>query len=45
MNKFRKLGLIEYKGQLTVKAERLTEVVLNDDAESGDLNSDREHKP
>jgi CRP-like cAMP-binding protein len=45
MNKFRKLGLIEYKGQLTVKAERLTEVVLNDDAESGELNSDREHKP
>ena len=34
MNKFRKLGLIEYKGHLTVKAKRLTEVVLGDDSES-----------
>jgi len=43
MNKFRKLGLIEYKGQLTVKTDRLTEVVLNDDAESGDISSSRVH--
>jgi len=43
MNKFRKLGLIEYKGHLTVKAERLTEVVLNDDSEPGDGPSSREH--
>jgi CRP/FNR family transcriptional regulator, cyclic AMP receptor protein len=43
MNKFRKLGLIEYKGHLTVKAERLTEVVLNDDAEPGEGSSSREH--
>jgi CRP/FNR family transcriptional regulator, cyclic AMP receptor protein len=43
MNKFRKLGLIEYKGHLMVKAERLTEVVLNDDSEPGDKPSFREH--
>jgi len=30
MNKFRKLGLVEYKGHLTVKAERLTKEVLGD---------------
>jgi predicted transcriptional regulator len=34
MNKFRKMGLIEYKGHLTVQTERLTEVVLNDDDEA-----------
>jgi CRP-like cAMP-binding protein len=43
MNKFRKLGLIEYKGHLTVKADRLAETVLNDDAESRDGTSSREH--
>ena len=43
MNKFRKLGLIEYKGHLTVKTERLTEAVLNDDLEAGDGPSSREH--
>jgi len=43
MNKFRKLGLIEYKGHLTVKAERLTEVVLRDDAENGANSNSREH--
>jgi hypothetical protein len=34
------MGLIEYKGHLTVKAERLTEIVLNErrDAE-GKLSS------
>jgi len=42
MNKFRKMGLIEYKGHLTVKAERLTEAVLNDDVEAGDKDSSRE---
>src|SRR5205814_7707763 len=30
MNKFIKLGLIEYKGHLTVKPELLTEAVLQD---------------
>jgi CRP-like cAMP-binding protein len=43
MNKFRKLGLIEYKGHLTVKAEKLTKVVLQDDAGSRDSSSSREH--
>ena len=42
MNKFRKMGLIEYKGHLTVKAERLTEAVLNDDVEARDKDSSRE---
>ena len=32
MNKFRKMGLIEYKGHLTVNAEELTAVVLKDDS-------------
>jgi CRP-like cAMP-binding protein len=35
MNKFRKLELIEYKGHLTVKVDKLNEVVLHDDAEAG----------
>jgi CRP-like cAMP-binding protein len=43
MNKFRKLGLIEYKGHLTVKTDKLTEVVLQDDSESRDGSSTREH--
>ena len=43
MNKFRKLGLIEYKGHLTVNADRLAETVLNDDADSRDGTSSREH--
>jgi CRP/FNR family cyclic AMP-dependent transcriptional regulator len=43
MNKFRKLGLIEYKGHLTVKAERLAETVLNDDADLRDDTASREH--
>jgi hypothetical protein len=32
MNKFRRLGLIDYSGtgDITVKAERLTEAVLHD---------------
>ena len=30
MNKFRKMGLIEYNGHLTVKTELLTDVVLHD---------------
>jgi hypothetical protein len=30
MNKFRRLGLIEYNGELTVKTELLTDVVLHD---------------
>jgi len=30
MNKFRRMGLIEYKGQLTVKTKRLSDVVLAD---------------
>jgi CRP/FNR family transcriptional regulator, cyclic AMP receptor protein len=32
MNKFRRLGLIDYRGNgdITVKAERLTEAVLHD---------------
>jgi CRP-like cAMP-binding protein len=42
MNKFRKLGLIEYKGHLMVKTERLTEIVLNDDDETRDKPSSRE---
>lgn len=42
MNKFRKLGLIEYKGHLTVNADRLAETVLNDDADSRDGTSSRE---
>jgi CRP-like cAMP-binding protein len=42
MNKFRKMGLIEYKGHLTVQTERLTEVVLNDDDEAGGKLSSRE---
>jgi len=42
MNKFRKMGLIEYKGHLTVKAERLTEEVLNDDGDAGGSHSSRE---
>ena len=36
MNKFRKMGLIEYKGHLTVNAEELTAVVLKDDSGSKD---------
>lgn len=36
MNNFRKLGLIEYKGHLTVNVDRLTEVVLHDDDERDD---------
>jgi CRP-like cAMP-binding protein len=43
MNKFRKLGLIEYKGHLTVKAERLADTVLNDDGDSTYGSSSREH--
>jgi CRP/FNR family cyclic AMP-dependent transcriptional regulator len=43
MNKFRKLGLIEYKGHLTVNAERLADTVLNDDADSTYGSSSREH--
>ena len=43
MNKFRNLGLIEYKGQLVVKAERLTAVVLDDDAESKPGSASSEH--
>jgi CRP-like cAMP-binding protein len=42
MNKFRKLGLIEYKGHLTVNADRLAETVLSDDADSRDGTSSRE---
>jgi len=42
MNKFRKMGLIEYKGHLTVKAEQLTEAVLNDDVDDGRKESSRE---
>jgi CRP/FNR family cyclic AMP-dependent transcriptional regulator len=42
MNKFRKMGLIEYKGHLTVQTERLTEAVLNDDEEAGGKPSSRE---
>ena len=30
MNKFRKLGLIDYNGHITVRAELLTDVVLHD---------------
>ena len=30
MNKFRKLGLIDYNGEITVRAELLTDVVLHD---------------
>ena len=30
MNKFRKMGLIEYNGHLTVRTELLTDVVLHD---------------
>jgi CRP-like cAMP-binding protein len=30
MNKFRKMGLIEYNGELTVRTEMLTDVVLHD---------------
>src|SRR6185312_5592673 len=30
MNKFRSLGLIDYNGELTVRAELLTDVVLHD---------------
>jgi CRP-like cAMP-binding protein len=30
MNKFRKMGLIEYNGKLVVRAELLTDVVLHD---------------
>jgi hypothetical protein len=36
------MGLIEYKGHLTVKAERLTEAVLNDDVDAGRKESSRE---
>jgi CRP-like cAMP-binding protein len=42
MNKFRKMGLIEYKGHLTVQTERLTEVVLNDDDGAGGKSPSRE---
>jgi len=42
MNKFRKLGLIEYKGHLTVKTDKLTKVVLQDEAGSRDSSSSRE---
>jgi len=34
MNKFRRMGLIEYKGRLTVQADKLTEIVLKDDSGS-----------
>jgi CRP-like cAMP-binding protein len=30
MNKFRKLGLIDYNGKLTVRTEMLTDLVLHD---------------
>jgi CRP-like cAMP-binding protein len=30
MNKFRKLGLIDYNGEITVRAELLTDIVLHD---------------
>jgi CRP-like cAMP-binding protein len=30
MNKFRRLGLIDYNGEITVRAELLTDVVLHD---------------
>jgi CRP/FNR family cyclic AMP-dependent transcriptional regulator len=30
MNKFRKMGLIDYNGELTVRAELLTDIVLHD---------------
>jgi CRP/FNR family transcriptional regulator, cyclic AMP receptor protein len=30
MNKFRKMGLIEYNGELIVRTELLTDVVLHD---------------
>jgi CRP/FNR family transcriptional regulator, cyclic AMP receptor protein len=30
MNKFRKLGLIDYNGVITVRTELLTDVVLHD---------------
>jgi len=30
MNKFRKMGLIDYNGDLTVRAELLTDIVLHD---------------
>jgi CRP-like cAMP-binding protein len=30
MNKFRKLGLIDYNGEITVRTELLTDVVLHD---------------
>jgi hypothetical protein len=30
MNKFRKLGLIDYNGRITVSDELLTDVVLRD---------------
>ena len=30
MNKFRKMGLIDYNGELTVRVELLTDVVLYD---------------
>ena len=36
MNKFRKMGLIEYKGHLTVNADELTAAVLKDDSGSKD---------
>lgn len=42
MNKFRKLGLIEYKGHLTVRTDKLTEVVLRDDAGPEDSVKSRE---
>jgi len=42
MNKFRKMGLIEYKGQLMVKTERLTEAFLNDEVDAGGEDSSRE---
>ena len=30
MNKFRRLGLIDYNGELTVRTELLTDLVLHD---------------
>ena len=30
MNKFRKMGLIDYNGELTIRTEMLTDVVLHD---------------
>ena len=42
MNKFRKLGLIEYDEHLTVKTERLSEVVLHNDAGSSSDSSRRD---